>query len=327
MAAKDYSGDAALAEARREAGRRRRRLLHDEPGGARVAFRSAEGDARLRPTGSGSRGRRRRRSSRPTSRSRPSRRSASRPGSSTTRAARSTSAGRRSGSSTGSTTGRARRTRRAPAASAGRRGGSDPDRGRAARPGASVSSWKRTMSTTGWRVGTSVDVAAEDLERCDGVARALRGAPLALEHEAADVLVDRGEMAVQELLGQVRLGGDVRAFAQLQRRLLRGRPVAAGAGDQPALVRRDGEPLARELCRNRVRQPGDVLAAQRGERGDRAGVARRVAVALLEPRACRRRPRRTAPRAGSRRLPGDEPLRARRRRAPPRRSAASRPRG
>ena len=66
------------------------------------------------------------------------------------------------------------------------------------------------------------------------------------------MLVDRGEMAVQELLDPVRLGGEVRALAQLQRRLLGGRPVAAGAGDQPALVRRDGQPLAGELVRDRV---------------------------------------------------------------------------
>ena len=87
---------------------------------------------------------------------------------------------------------------------------------------------------------------------------------------------------MQELLEQVRLGGDVDALAQLQRRLLRGRPVAAGAGDHEALVLRDGQPLAGEPLGDRVRQPGDVLAAQRRQRRDGAGVGGRVAVALLD---------------------------------------------
>ena len=140
------------------------------------------------------------------------------------------------------------------------------------------------MSTTGWRVGTSVDVAAEHLEGCGRLSCPLRGAALALEHEAADVLVDRGQVAVQELLGLVRLGGDVRAFAQLQRRLLRGRPVAAGAGDEPALVSRD-----RRRCRasSAATASGsqEMSSPRRArERRDRAGVARRVAVALLDLR-------------------------------------------
>ncbi len=49
----------ALAEARGEAGRRGRRLLHDEPGRARAALRGAEGRRSIRPTGCGSPGRRR----------------------------------------------------------------------------------------------------------------------------------------------------------------------------------------------------------------------------------------------------------------------------
>ena len=138
------------------------------------------------------------------------------------------------------------------------------------------------MSTTGWRVGTTVTSQPRISRAAAASCCPLRGAPLALEHEAADVLVDRCQVAVQELLGQVRLGGDVRALTQLQRRLLRGRPVAAGAGDQPALVSRDRRRCRRELCGNRVRQPGDVLTAQGGERRDRAGVAGRVAVALLD---------------------------------------------
>ena len=170
------------------------------------------------------------------------------------------------------------------------------------------------------------DVAAEQLERGGGLGGARGRAALALEHEAAHGLVDRGEVAVQELLEQVRLRRDVDALAQLQRRLLRGRPVAAGAGDHEALVLRDGQPLAGEPLGDGVRQPRDVLAAQRRERRDGAGVGGRVAVALLD---LGRRDdhlvaerRRSAPPAWRSRATS-----ARRTPARPRASAASRPRG
>ena len=189
-----------------------------------------------------------------------------------------------------------------------------------------VSSWKGTMSTTGWRVGTSVDVAAERLERRDRLGRARRRAPLALEHEAADGLVDRGEMAVQELLEPVRLGCDVDALAQLQRRLLRGRPVAAGAGDQEALVLGDRQALAREHAGDRVGEPArrPRRAAPRARRRRRC----RTPCGSSSPRAraSRRRPRRRARRAGSSAFPVTSqlgPAKAPR----PRASAASRPRG
>ena len=76
----------------------------------------------------------------------------------------------------------------------------------------SVSRWKRTMSTTGCRVGTSVTSQPSARQRGDRVGGARGGAALTLEHEAADGLVDRGQVAVQELLQPVRLGGEVRAL-------------------------------------------------------------------------------------------------------------------
>src|SRR5436189_155054 len=60
--------------------------------------------------------------------------------------------------------------------------------------------------------------------------------PFALEHERADGFVDRGEMAVEELLGVVRLGGDVSSLAQLEHGLLRRGPVAPRARDEEPLV-------------------------------------------------------------------------------------------
>ena len=53
---------------------------------------------------------------------------------------------------------------------------------------------------------------------------------LALEDERAHRLVHRGEVAVQELLRLVRLRRDLCAFAELQHRLVRGRP---GPGPRP----------------------------------------------------------------------------------------------
>ena len=92
------------------------------------------------------------------------------------------------------------------------------------------------MSTTGWEVASERHVAPELAQRVDGIVRAFRRPALPLEHERADAVVDRREMPMQELLGLVRLRGDVHAFAQFQRRLERGRPVATGAHQQPALV-------------------------------------------------------------------------------------------
>ena len=84
------------------------------------------------------------------------------------------------------------------------------------------------------------DVAAELPQRGRRLGRPCDGAALALEHEATDVLVDRGEVPVEELLQRVRLGRHEDALAQLQHGLLGGRPVATGARDQEALVVGDG---------------------------------------------------------------------------------------
>ena len=110
-------GDAARAQARREAGHRGRRPLHDEQRGARGPAARAEGDARPGRRPLGRLAEEGLASSRPTSTSPPCSRPASPPASSTTRAARSTPTGRRSASSTGS-----------PTAEPGRRSGARDDR-------------------------------------------------------------------------------------------------------------------------------------------------------------------------------------------------------
>ena len=89
---------------------------------------------------------------------------------------------------------------------------------------------------------------------------------------------------MQELLRLVRLGRDVRAFAELQDRLLGRRPVAPGACDDPALVVGHGQARPREDALDCVRKPRDVLAPQRCQARDGSRVARRVAPALLDLR-------------------------------------------
>ena len=91
--------------------------------------------------------------------------------------------------------------------------------------------------------------------------------------------------------------------------LLGGRPVAASADDGDALVVEDREGLFGEDALDRGRQPGDVVASQRGERRDRGGVARRVAVGLLD---LRRDDQHLVGGLGERALllAGDEPARA-----------------
>ena len=147
-----------------------------------------------------------------------------------------------------------------------------------------MSRWKGTMSTTGWRVGTSVTCNADRLQRCDSLPRALGASPFPLQHERAHGLVDGREVAVQQLLRLVGFRGDVRALAELEHRLLRRRPVTTGARDEPALVVGDGEGRRAERLLNRLGQPGNVLAIERRDRRDRSRVARRVTPALLDRR-------------------------------------------
>jgi hypothetical protein len=112
--------------------------------------------------------------------------------------------------------------------------------------------------------------------------RSLRGTALALQHVRAHPLVDRREMAVQELLGVVRRRRDVRPLAELQHRLLRRRPVAAGADDHDPLLLGHVEPRPGQDLRDGVRQPRHIFAAQSRQSGDRARVASRVAPAPLD---------------------------------------------
>ena len=151
-------------------------------------------------------------------------------------------------------------------------------------------------------------LAAEHLERRDRSVRTLGGSALTLEDVGADALVDRREEAVEQLLGVVDLRRDPGALVQLQPRLLRRRPLAAGPGDEdPRLPGRGLRERKRLL--DRAREPLDVLAAQRSDRRDRAGVARRVAPRLLD---LRRADDDLVGELGERRhgRAGDEPLRA-----------------
>ena len=118
-----------------------------------------------------------------------------------------------------------------------------------------MSSWNGMMSTTGWRVGTRITSQPRSPSAAAASADRFDGPPLPLEHEAAHALVDRGEVPVQELLEQVRLGGGVDALTELQRRLLRGRPIAACTRDHEAAVVREGKSLPGEPLGDRVRKP------------------------------------------------------------------------
>src|SRR5207302_1762765 len=81
--------------------------------------------------------------------------------------------------------------------------------------------------------------------------------------------------------GVMGAGGDPGALAQLEHRLLRSRPVPAGTRDADLRLRRDGL-VDPQRALDGAGEPGSVLAAEGGERRDRAGVARRVAPRALE---------------------------------------------
>ena len=139
------------------------------------------------------------------------------------------------------------------------------------------------MSTTGWLVGTSVVSTPSFSSAADELSGALGGRPSPFEDVGTEALVDGGEKPVQELLGLVGDRVDPRALAQLERRLLRRRPVAARAGDEhTVLLERHGR--LRELRLDRAGSQAIVVAVHRRERGDGAGVARRVAPRPLELR-------------------------------------------
>ena len=118
------------------------------------------------------------------------------------------------------------------------------------------------MSTTGWRVGTSVVSQPSVSSARDGVVRPLGGAALALEHVRAHASrrSRRGGRAGAAPSGARR--PRCHALAQLQHRLLRGRPVAAGAGDEdlvlPGTARRCGRapPRPRPAATRRPRRAG-----------------------------------------------------------------------
>ena len=107
---------------------------------------------------------------------------------------------------------------------------------------------------------------------------------------------------MQQLLGLERLGGDPRALAQLEHRLLRGRPVAAGAGDEHA-ARQARAPAARRA----PPRPRTAATRCRGRAARRAPRPRRCSsrcgTTTARPAASRRSPRRERRRAARTRLP------------------------
>ena len=282
-------GHAALEEARREAGRRGASCFFTTRRAELERAAGAEGDARRRPTGSGSPGRRRRRSSRPTSTSTRCSRQGSTRGSSTTRAARSTRAGRRCGSSTGSPTGR-RDGRLTPLPASAcpcfvpRRGLPPPyayaARARSQRSSsrwigsgsmprasaiASVRSWKRTMSTTGWTVGR-----ASSRSRAPRARRRRRGRAR-------------------------RRGRSPRARRRARSRRSRrgGRGGAARCGARSAATQAPSRSFSTASCAVGQSRPAPATRICSCA-GARLGAAR----APLRPqRGARRRPRRAAPRS------------------------------
>ena len=155
------------------------------------------------------------------------------------------------------------------------------------------------MSTTGWRVGISVTSQPSSLERRDRVARPLGGPALALEHEAPHRLVDRREVAVEELLGLVRLGGDEAALAELQQ------PPPAQSASRARRRRRASARARRPGGGRRRARPEPRRGASRCRRrgAPRARRRRRCSspcdTSSPPPPASRRLPRRRRARSGS----------------------------
>ncbi len=65
---------------------------------------------------------------------------------------------------------------------------------------------------------------------------------------------------MEELLRMVRLGCDVRPFAELEHRLQHRGGVGSRAGDEKSVVLRGTERIGGELALDRVGEPAHVLA-------------------------------------------------------------------
>jgi predicted Zn-dependent peptidase len=125
-------------------------------------------------------------------------------------------------------------------------------------------------------------LAAELAERTHRIDCPLGSATLALEDETAHGRIDSREVSVQELLRVVGLCGDVRALAELQHCFECRRDVAAGPGNEEAIVLGSPERFAIELPEDVGRETGHIFALERPTCRDAARVAHRVAVAVLD---------------------------------------------
>ena len=129
-------------------------------------------------------------------------------------------------------------------------------------------------------------VAPELAERAHEVDGTLGGAAFPLEDEGAHGGIDRRQVPVEDLLGVVRFGGDVSALAELQNSFERRGHVSARPRDDETVVLRGAERLGVELAEDVCGEPAHVLALEHAAGRDRRGVARGVAVALLDRRSC-----------------------------------------
>ena len=165
------------------------------------------------------------------------------------------------------------------------------------------------MSTAGMARRHERDVAAELAQRRGRRRRALGRPPLALEHEGAHRLVDRGQDsragAARSRSASAATNAPSRSFSTASCAVGQSRPAPATSKRSCAEAAE-----ARPRAARRVAEPADLVAA----RARRSPPPRRCSspcgTSSARPRACRRRPRRTSVGERALGLAGDEPPRA-----------------